>query len=159
MRKRIVIVAALLLSLACMQAVVARKGDTQEVRAASKRFYEALNAMFSGDLDPMKAVWSHRDDVTYMGPAGGFRVGWKNVLADWEAQAVLKLGGSVKPTDLRMTVGRDLAIVRNLEIGENEDADGKLRRVEIRSTSTFRKENGEWKMIGHHTDLLPFLKK
>ena len=23
--------------------------------------------------------------------------------------------------------------------------------------ATFRKEDGQWKMIGHHTDLLPFI--
>jgi hypothetical protein len=29
--------------------------------------------------------------------------------------------------------------------------------VSIRATNLFRKESGAWKMIGHHTDLLPFL--
>jgi ketosteroid isomerase-like protein len=32
-------------------------------------------------------------------------------------------------------------------------------QVSIRATNLFRKENGAWKMIGHHTDLLPFLEK
>ena len=32
----------------------------------------SLNLMFAGDLGPMKDVWSHADDVTYMGPDGGF---------------------------------------------------------------------------------------
>jgi len=30
--------------------------------------------------------------------------------------------------------------------------------VSIRATNVFRKEGGQWKMIGHHTDLLPFPK-
>jgi hypothetical protein len=29
--------------------------------------------------------------------------------------------------------------------------------VSIRATNLFRKEDGSWKMIGHQTDLLPFL--
>jgi len=29
----------------------------------------------------------------------------------------------------------------------------------IRSTTTFRKEGGQWKVVGHHTDPLAFLKK
>jgi hypothetical protein len=57
--------------------------------------------MFTGELQPMKEVWSHKDDVTYMGPGGGFRLGWKAVLADWEKQAALKLGGKVEPKDIR----------------------------------------------------------
>lgn len=56
-------------------AVHAEDKAAQEVRAAAGQFYAALNVLFAGDVAPMSAVWSHRDDVTYMGPAGGFRVG------------------------------------------------------------------------------------
>ena len=139
--------------------VIAAEKDTEAVLAAADEFYSALNVMFTGELGPMKKVWSHQDDVTYMGPGGGFRVGWKQVLADWEKQAALKLGGKVEPKRMRITVGRDLAIVSNLEIGMNVTADGKTRKVTIRATSLFRNESGKWKMIGHHTDILPFLQK
>jgi ketosteroid isomerase-like protein len=137
--------------------VLGSDDDNKVVSEAAEQFYSALNAMFTGDLEPMKEVWSHEDDVTYMGPGGGFRVGWAQVLADWEAQAAMKLGGEVKPKDMRITVGRDLAVVSNYEIGENVDSEGKPRKVEIRATNLFRKEDGKWKMIGHHTDTLPFL--
>jgi len=136
----------------------AAEEETEAVRAAAEGFYSALNSMFTGESGPMKKVWSHADDVTYMGPDGGFHVGWKQVLADWEKQAALKLGGKVEPKQMRITVGRDLAIVSNLEHGENVSPDGKVERVRIRATNLFRKKNGSWKMIGHHTDLLPFLK-
>jgi ketosteroid isomerase-like protein len=133
--------------------------DIAGARAAAEQFYSALNVMFNGELEPMKEVWSHKDDVTYMGPGGGFRLGWRDVLADWEAQAALKLGGRVEPQEMRITVGRDLAIVSNYEIGQNVTADGKTQEVTIRATNLFRHEDGRWKMIGHHTDLLPFLQK
>jgi len=133
--------------------------DIKGVCAATEQFYSALKAMFVGELRPMKEVWSHRDDVTYMGPGGGFRLGWKDVLADWETQAAMKLGGHIEPKDMHATVGRDLAIVNNYEIGHNETADGKDQKVTIRATNIFRSENGKWKMIGHHTDILPFLEK
>jgi ketosteroid isomerase-like protein len=61
--------------------------------------------------------------------------------------------------DMRITVGRDLAVAQNYEKGENTNADGKTQSVSIRATNLFRKENGKWKMISHHTDLLPYLKK
>lgn len=131
--------------------------DEKAVREAAERFYVALNAMFAGDLRPMKEVWSHADDVTYFGPGGGFRVGWADVLADWEAQAAMNLGGEVRPRDLRITAGRELAVVSNHEIGENPGPDGEPHQVDIRATNVFRKEHGLWKMIGHHTDILPFL--
>lgn len=133
--------------------------DAEGVHTATETFYSALNAMFTGELEPMKEVWSHKDDVTYMGPGGGFRLGWKQVLADWETQAALKLGGKVEPKEMRITVGSDLAVVSNYEMGQNVVEDGKPQNVTIRATNLFRKENGNWKMIGHHTDILPFLQK
>ena len=71
----------------------------------------------------------------------------------------MKLGGEVKPKDMRITAGRDLAVVSNYEIGENAGPKGKSRKVEIRATNVFRKEDGHWKTIGHHTDMLPFLQE
>ena len=131
----------------------------EEVRGALEGFYAALNALFRGELEPMEKVWSHRDDVTYMGPGGGYQVGWKHVLGEWETQAALRLGGEVAPKEVRITAGRDLAVVSNFEMGQNLMPDGKPQEVAIRATNLFRLENGEWKMIGHHTDQLPFLQK
>jgi ketosteroid isomerase-like protein len=144
--------------MAANTALTAEK-DEQGVRQAATQFYAALNAMFTGELGPMKEVWSHASDVTYMGPGGGFQVGWDQVLAEWESQAARKLGGKVEPADMRVTIGQDLAIASDIEKGENTNADGKLEKVSIRATNLFRKEGGKWKMIGHHTDLLPHLAK
>jgi len=41
--------------------------DNKAVREAAEQFYFALYAMFAGDWKPIKKVWSHADDVTYMG--------------------------------------------------------------------------------------------
>jgi len=138
---------------------LAAEKDEQGVRQAVAQFYTALNTMFTGELGPMKEVWSHANDATYMGPGGGFQVGWDQVLAEWEAQAAKKLGGKVEPADIRITAGQDLAIVSDIEKGENTNAAGKVEKVSIRATNLFRKERGKWKMIGHHTDLLPYLAK
>lgn len=154
---RVVLLTLAALGVIAESSAFASDKESAAVREAADGFYSALNAMFMGDVGPMTKVWSHEDDVTYMGPAGGFRVGWKQVLADWEKQAALKLGGKVEAKDMRITVGRDLAIVSNNEIGKNQTPDGKPQNVTIRSTSLFRKEDGKWKMIGHHTDILPFL--
>lgn len=129
------------------------------VKAAADQFYSALNTLFTGDAGPMEDLWSHADDVTYMGPAGGFQKGWEAVRASWEQQAAMKLGGRVAPEDMQIAVGKDIAITHNYEVGENVDKDGNPEKVSIRATNVFRNENGQWKMIGHHTDLLPYLEK
>ncbi len=135
------------------------ENEKKSVERAVRQFYQALNAMFTGDVEPMKAVWSHAEDVTYLGPAGSIRVGWSAVLADWEAQAALKLGGKIEPSDFHYILGPQISIVVNQETGENLDPDGRPTPVSIRATHIFRKEKGVWKMIGDHVDLLPFLQK
>ena len=131
--------------------------DTAGVLAANAAFYAALNKMFTGDVAPIEAVWSHADDVTYMGPTGGFEHGWQAVRKDWQGQAALKLGGRVEPGDVHVVVGQDIAVVSNYENGENTNAKGKIERLKLRATNVCRKENGQWKMVGHHTDTLPYL--
>jgi ketosteroid isomerase-like protein len=128
------------------------------VRAASNQFYTALNQVFTGDMAPMEALWSRRKDVTYMGPGGGFLVGWDAVRKDWASQAAMKMGGSIKPAQVKITAGSDLATVSNMEEGANV-VGGKKSVVSLRATSIYRKENGQWKMIGHHTDLIPRMAK
>jgi ketosteroid isomerase-like protein len=149
------VLAALAAALGGPTAVAA--DDAKAVMDAAAQFYRALNVMFTGEVAPMLEVWSHARDVTYMGPGGDFRVGWDQVLASWKEQAAMKLGGQVRPENMRVVVGRDLAVTHNVEVGENI-TDGKVSKVSIRATNVFRKEAGKWKMVGHHTDLLPHLK-
>jgi ketosteroid isomerase-like protein len=132
--------------------------STGMVGKATEAFYVALNQMFVGNIAPMEAVWSHRDDVIYTGPTGGIHTGWVNILPIWQDQAKLKLGGKVDAQDLHIISGADIAVVSNYEVGENV-VNGETQQVKLRATSTFRKEDGQWKMIGHHTDLLPWLVK
>jgi len=138
--------------------VKAADDDTQAVKAAVTLFHDALNVLFKGDAAPMKAVWSHADDVTYMGPVGGMQVGWLQIEPYWDKQAAKKLGGKVDPVDVHVTASPTLAVVHYYEKGENVP-DGKPQPVNIRTTTTLRKEGGQWKVIGHHTDTLEYLQK
>lgn len=128
--------------------------EATAVGRANGEFYAALNAMFEGNLSPMETIWSHADDVTYLGPDGSFIVGWEATRKDWQKQAAMKLGGKVEPKEIHNTVGQTLAVVHNYEVGENV-IDGNPVTVRIRATNIYRMENGQWKMIGHHTDRLP----
>jgi len=159
-KKLVLSTAMLLVAVACIaNPTISPADETKAVEQATAQFYTSLNTMFTGDAGPMQEIWSHADDVTYMGPAGEFQVGWNEVRDVWEAQAALKLGGKVEPYELRATVGNELAFTQCFEKGSNLDAQGRTVQVSIRATNLFRKEGGKWKMIGHHTDLLPFLEK
>jgi len=137
--------------------IEAAANETLAVEAAIRQFYAGLNAVFAGDTSGMDEIWSHANTVTYMGPVGGMQVGWDAIQTMWRVQADMKLDGRVEATDLHVTIGNDLALVENYEIGSGRDAEGRTQKFRIRATSSFRKENGKWKMIGHHTDLIDAL--
>lgn len=127
-----------------------------EVAQTIDEFYRALNVLFTGDSAAMKALWSHADDVTYMGPDGKYLIGWADISAEWDRQAALVLGGRVEPTRLRSVVGADLVVITCVEAGANDNGiEGKT--VSIRSSTVFRREGGAWKAIGHQTDPLPYV--
>ncbi len=144
---------------AFLMSAPALASDDAAVLAANDGFYAALNTLFTGDAEPMLAVWSHADDTTYMGPTGQYDRGWDAIHANWETQAALKLGGKVEPTEVSVIAGETVAVVSEYEEGENTNAKGAVAKVKLRGTNIFRKEDGVWKMVGHHTDTLPFLLK
>ena len=135
------------------------KSNEQAVMDAVNGFYDALAAIFKGDTSAMEAVWSHADDVTYMGPGGGYQIGWAQVLENWREQARLRMGGAVVAEDIRISVGRDMAVVHNYEKGHVALPEGGETSVSLRATNLFRLEYGTWKQIGHHADLLAPLVK
>lgn len=137
----------------------AEEVEKAAVLKANEGFYLALNKMFAGELGPMTEVWSHADDVMYMGPTGRYERGWTAVLQDWQGQAAMKLGGRVSPVDVHTLIGHDLAVVSDYELGENSNAKGEVEHLKLRATNIYRKENGLWKMVDHHTDPLPYLAK
>ena len=152
---------ALALALAFLAAagsVRAADTDRQTAQAALDQFHSALNVLFTGDAVPMKAIWSHADDTTYMGPAGGLQVGWSQIEPYWDKQAARKLGGKVVAADVHVTASPQLAVAQYHEQGENV-IDGKPQPVSIRSSTVFRRENGQWKVIHHQTDALAYLQK
>lgn len=128
--------------------------NLQEVIAANKQFYAALNEMFTGNLEPMNEIWSHSADVTDLGPFGGDRlVGWNAVETEFKKEADMNLGGKVVCKELLVRAGTDMGYTVCVEEGENMSAEGKPVVVKFRATNIFRLENGQWKLVHHHTDL------
>lgn len=128
----------------------------EEVRQASEQFYAALNRFLNGDTEPMMEVWSHGPDVTAMHPAPGRQVGWEEVRAVWEQIGSLNSGGQVTVPDLLVRAGNDLAYTIGTERVEVTLA-GQRVQLEHRVTNIYRREEGGWKMVHHHTDLSPEL--
>jgi len=129
--------------------------DARAVRAAVEQWFVVLNAMFAGDSEPFAALYSHADDVTYMGAEGTYRIGWAAVYSDWQTQAAKSLGGEVKGVEIHIVVAGVMATATHFTEGTVKTADGKVIDQKVRETSVFRKEDGVWKMIGHQADNYP----
>ena len=115
--------------------------------------------MFTGNLEPMNAIWSHADYVTDMGPFGARLTGWEAVGAEFKKEAGMKLGGKIVCKDLHIYAGTDMGYTVCVEEGENMSAEGKPVTVSHRATNIFHLENGQWKLVHHQTDLSPQLEK
>ena len=131
----------------------------KEVRDANDQFYTALNAMFTGEFAPIEAIWSHQSDISYRGPFDDNMNGWAAVGPEFKKVAEMKLGGRITCNNLVIHAGENLGYVVCVEEGENNGPDGKMVKVSHRATSIFRRENGQWKLVHHHTDLSPQLGK
>lgn len=128
------------------------------VKAADDRFFSALAAMFTGDAAPMEDLWSHADDVVYMGPVPGLlHKGWKAIDEDWLQQGKMKLGGSIEVLERHITVGEELAVVHAIAKTTGQDPEDAAGQFTIRGTNVFRKEGSAWKLIAHHSDPLPYV--
>jgi ketosteroid isomerase-like protein len=122
-----------------------------EVRAASEKFYSALNRMLNGDASPLGDIWSHSATVTTMHPTGGREVGWDEVKGSWEQIAKLATQGKVRLSDQFIQVAGDLAYELGVEHAQFT-LGGQPVTGDIRVTNIYRRESGAWKIVHHHTD-------
>lgn len=122
-----------------------------EVRAASTRFYEALNQLLGGDVSGMDAVWSHGATVSTMHPIGGREIGWEAVRASFAGVGQLAGGGHVRLDDQVTRVVGDLAYELGVERGQAKLA-GEEVHIDGRVTNIYQREGGTWKLVHHHGD-------
>jgi ketosteroid isomerase-like protein len=126
----------------------------EEVRKASKRFYTGLNSMANGDIDLLAGSWSHSATVTAMHPIGDRQVGWNAVRSSFEQVARLASDGKIELKDQIIHTDGDMAYEVGVEQGQFKLA-GEQISIDHRVTNIYKREDGAWKMIHHHTDTSP----
>ncbi len=125
-----------------------------EVKAASERFYAALNRMLNGDAGGMTGIWSEGPTVTTMHPIGGRETGWEQVGKSWEQVAALASDGRVEIADQFIRVMGDAAYELGVERGQFS-LGGETLSIEWRVTNIYHRESRRWSIVHHHTDLSP----
>ncbi len=124
-----------------------------EVRAASAKFYAALNSMANGNAGPMIDIWSHSNAVTTMHPIGNRELGWEQVRGSWEQFAKIATDARVQLDDQLLRVADDMAYELGIERGHLTIAGHEVHTINDRVTNIYRREAGGWKIVHHHTDI------
>jgi ketosteroid isomerase-like protein len=126
----------------------------EEVRSASKQFYTALNQMANGDASSMTRGWSHGSEVTAMHPIEGREIGWDAVNASFGQFARVATDGAINLNDQVIRVNGDVAYELGVEEGKCK-LGGHPVEFKHRVTNIYRREDGGWRMIHHHSDTSP----
>ena len=120
-----------------------------------ERYYRAQGEFLRGNPEPVKDLFSHREDVTLANPYGPPVRGWEKVAEAVEHAASLRSDGTfVEWQIVAKYVSPELAYVVQIEraeakIGARED----ITPLAVRATMIFRpEEDGEWKIVHRHAD-------
>jgi hypothetical protein len=90
----------------------------EHLNSAIERSHSAVAAIFSGNPEPAKTLFSHEDDITLGNPFGPFARGRRKVVEAFTAAAANYLDGEVTAVDLvSKYVSDDLACVVEVEHG------------------------------------------
>ena len=125
-----------------------------DVAQLLEQWHSALGEFLKGNPEPVKKMWSHREDVTLANPYGPPVRGWEQVAEVIDrAASQVRDGELVSVEIVERHVTPELAYVVQIEqpeakIGGGED----ITPFSLRVTMIFRPEEGEWKIVHRHAD-------
>jgi ketosteroid isomerase-like protein len=119
-----------------------------------EQYFRAQGEFLRGNPEPVKDLFSHREDVTLANPYGPPVRGFDEVGKAVEHAASLHSDGTfVEWQIVAKYVTAELAYVVQIEraeakVGARED----ITPYALRATMIFRPEEGEWKVVHRHAD-------
>lgn len=117
------------------------------------QYHAALDAFVRGQPEPMKALFSHGDDVVLANPFGPAVRGWDNASSAMDyASSQFKDGTAAGFDRLASYLAPDLATIYEVEQGKISVGGGPVTAWVLRTTTTFRREDGTWKVVHRHAD-------
>jgi ketosteroid isomerase-like protein len=120
----------------------------------NERYHLASDEFLKGDPEPVKKLWSHKEDVSLANPYGPPVRGWAEVAKSTEHAASLRRDGQFLGYEVVSKYATsELAYVVQIERAEAKiGASDKIIPYAVRSTMIFRPEEGEWKVVHRHAD-------
>ncbi len=121
---------------------------------AIEQFHLAQRELVKGNPEPVKMMFSHREDVTLLNPISPPARGWQQVAAMTDrAASFLSDGEMVAYETVAKYVTPELAYFVGVErakakVGGRED----VAAIALRVTMIFRPEDGVWRIVHRHAD-------
>jgi ketosteroid isomerase-like protein len=118
-----------------------------------EQYHQALDEFSRGNPDPVKDLYSGRDDVAIANPFFPLTRGREQVVARLERSVQNFRDGEVGFQNVVKWVSGELACIVELEewkakVGGRED----VTPFTLRVTTLFRAEGGGWKVVHRHAD-------
>ncbi len=120
-------------------------------------YAQAMDRLYNGDPEPIKALYSHGDETSQCGYWGGVERGWGEVSARWDWVAAQFVPGTNAHTQevLQTSVTAEMAYVVFIERALVRLVDHpESQEIAIRVTAVFRREADGWKAVHRHGDSL-----
>ena len=126
----------------------------EDVDELLERHHLALVEFVKGDPEPLKELYSRKDDVTLANPLGPPARGGDEVAKTIEhAASTIRDGEIIDFEIVSKLVTDELAYVLGIERQEAKlGANDEVTPFALRVTMIFRPEEGEWKVVHRHAD-------
>jgi ketosteroid isomerase-like protein len=125
-----------------------------DIKQAIERSHVAWEAFVLGDPEPAKEIFSHSADAIIANPWGATEMGWDQVSKAFDEAAAGFRDGSKRGIDLvAMYETPDLVTTFEIERWQAKVAGrDEVAPFDLRVSTTWRREDGEWKIVHRHAD-------
>ena len=129
---------------------------TTDISLVIDQYHKAISTFLSGNAQPIKLMYSHREDVTLASPFGPVIIGWKNVSEGIDYHATrFKEGRQISTEMLAKYASPEVVTILELEHSQAKvGGRDEMSTIDLRVTSTFRLEDGVWKLVSRHADTI-----
>ena len=125
----------------------------RELSAFVDRCHAAITRQSQGHPEPFLELWSHAGDVTIMAAIGGYQVGFDAVRELLTAASKTQQFDGWSAENVATVLDGNLAFTVELEHYAHT-VDGEDKGITLRATQIYRREDGQWRVIHRHGDIL-----
>lgn len=127
--------------------------DEKELHRLTLLFYRCLETL---DLACMETLWLQEDWVRSVHPGWDVLVGWDAIRGSWERIFESTAWIRVQPTDVKIHLMGEAAVVACSENITTSDGDH-LGVAVAQATNVFCRTPAGWRMVVHHASPAPML--